>query len=209
VVKYATDISARMRSRVEATHASSQTLTNVQTVASAAEELNASIGEIAGSLSRSRREVDEMEGRAQRANKSTGELADAANSMTGIVQLIQGVGGQINLLALNATIEAARAGEAGRGFAVVAGEVKNLSNQVTNATARIAEDIKAMQSISGDVVGSLTAIGQSINAVREIVTGVASAVEEQSAVTREISMSMQTAAHGVADIDRNLQSLSL
>jgi methyl-accepting chemotaxis protein len=91
----------------------------------------------------------------------------------------------------------------------VAGEVKNLSNQVTNATARIAEDIKAMQSISGDVVGSLTAIGQSINAVREIVTGVASAVEEQSAVTREISMSMQTAAHGVADIDRNLQSLSL
>ena len=149
-----------------------------------------------------------MDGRAKTADHATGQLADAASSMNGIVQLIQGVGGQINLLALNATIEAARAGEAGRGFAVVAGEVKNLSNQVTSATARIAEDIKAMQSISGDVVGALTAIGQSIDAVRGFVTGLASAVEEQSAVTREISMSMQTAAHGVAAIDRNLQTLA-
>lgn len=208
VVKYATDVSARMRSQIEAAGASTQTLTNVQAVASAAEELNASISEIAGSLARSRKEVDEMDVRAQRADRSTGELASAASSMNGIVQLIQGVGGQINLLALNATIEAARAGEAGRGFAVVAGEVKNLSNQVTSATARIADDIKAMQAISGDVVTSLTAIGQSIEAVRGFVTGVASAVEEQSAVTREISMSMQTAAHGVADIDRNLQALA-
>jgi methyl-accepting chemotaxis protein len=208
VVKYATDITARMRSQIEAASASSQTLVNVQTVASAAEELNASIGEIASSLARSRQEVDEMDERAQKADRSTGQLADAATSMNGIVQLIQGVGGQINLLALNATIEAARAGEAGRGFAVVAGEVKNLSNQVTNATARIAEDIKTMQTVSGDVVASLTAIGQAIDVVRGFVTGVASAVEEQSAVTQEISMSMQTAAHGVAQIDRNLQALA-
>jgi methyl-accepting chemotaxis protein len=208
VVKFATDITARMRSQIDAARASGQTLTNVQTVASAAEELNASISEIASNLARSRQEVDDMDGRAKTADHATGQLADAANSMNGIVQLIQGVGGQINLLALNATIEAARAGEAGRGFAVVAGEVKNLSNQVTSATARIAEDIKAMQAISGDVVGALTAIGQSIDAVRGFVTGVASAVEEQSAVTREISMSMQTAANGVAAIDQNLQSLA-
>ncbi|RYY11830.1 MAG: PAS domain S-box protein [Alphaproteobacteria bacterium] len=109
---------------------------------------------------------------------------------------------------MRSQIEAARAGEAGRGFAVVAGEVKNLSNQVTNATARIAEDIKTMQTVSGDVVTSLTAIGQAIDVVRGFVTGVASAVEEQSAVTQEISMSMQTAAHGVAQIDRNLQALA-
>jgi methyl-accepting chemotaxis protein len=208
VVKYATDITTRMRSQIGAAGASSQTLVNVQTVAAAAEELNASIGEIASSLARSRHEVDEMDLRAQRAERSTGELAGAATSMNGIVQLIQGVGAQINLLALNATIEAARAGEAGRGFAVVAGEVKNLSNQVTNATARIAEDIKTMQAVSGDVVATLTAIGQSIDAVRGFVTGVSSAVEEQSAVTNKISMSMQTAAHGVADIDRSLQSLA-
>ncbi|MCJ2033590.1 PAS domain S-box protein [Methylobacterium sp. J-068] len=208
IVKYATDVSGRMRSQIEVGRTSTTMLTNVQTVASAAEELNASISEIAGSLARSRQEVDEMDSRAQRVDRSTMDLANAANSMNGIVQLIQGVGGQINLLALNATIEAARAGEAGRGFAVVAGEVKNLSNQVTSATARIAEDIKAMQSISVDVVGSLSAIGQSIVAVREIVTGVAAAIEEQSAVTGEISLSMQIAASGVAEIDRNIQALA-
>jgi methyl-accepting chemotaxis protein len=65
-----------------------------------------------------------------------------------------------------------------------------------------------MQAVSGDVVATLTAIGQSIDAVRGFVTGVSSAVEEQSAVTNKISMSMQTAAHGVADIDRSLQSLA-
>lgn len=165
VVKFASDITARMRSQMEAARASTQTLSNVQAVAAASEELNASIGEIAGSLARSRQEVDEMENRARKADRSTGALADAARSMTDIVQLIQGVGGQINLLALNATIAAARAGEAGRGFAVVAGEVKNLSNQVTSATGRIAEDIKAMQSVSGDVVAALAAIGQSLDAV--------------------------------------------
>ena len=208
MVKYAADITARMRSQMEAARASTQTLSNVQAAAAASEELNASIGEIAGSLARSRQKVDEMQNRARKADRSTGVLADAARSMTDIVPLIQGVGGQINLLALNATIEAARAGEAGRGFAVVAGKVKNLLNQVTSATGRIAEDIKAMQSVSGDVVAALAAIGQSLDAVRGFVTGVASAVEEQSTVTSEISTSMQTAARSVSEIDASLQALA-
>ena len=129
--------------------------------------------------------------------------------MNGIVQLIQGVGGQINLLALNATIEAARAGEAGRGFAVVAGEVKNLSNQVTK---RHRPHRRGHQGDAGDLRDVSAARRRSASPSTRsggfVVTGVASAVEEQSAVTQEISMSMQTAAHGVAEIDRNLQSLA-
>jgi methyl-accepting chemotaxis protein len=128
--------------------------------------------------------------------------------MNGVVQLIRGVGEQINLLALNATIEAARAGEAGRGFAVVAGEVKNLSSQVTTATGRIAQDIQTMQGISGDVATSLSAIAGSITSVRDFVTGIASAVEEQSAVTQEISTSMQSAARGVSSINHSLLALT-
>ena len=58
----------------------------------------------------------------------------AAQAMSGIIELIGNITGQINLLALNATIESARAGEAGRGFAVVASEVKNLANQAKQAT---------------------------------------------------------------------------
>ncbi|WP_244478028.1 methyl-accepting chemotaxis protein [Methylobacterium sp. Leaf86] len=207
VVKYATDISAKTAAQRAATDASSQTLMNVQTVASAAEELSASIGEIAQSLARSRFEVDAIHDQATIADRSTAKLKEAATSMNGVVQLIQGVGGQINLLALNATIEAARAGEAGRGFAVVAGEVKSLSNQVTQATGRIAQDIQAMQGISEEVVGALMSVVQAIGSVREMVTGVASAVEEQSAVTQEISSSMQTAAQGVGEINTSLQAL--
>ena len=65
--------------------------------------------------------------------------------MSGIVELIGNITGQINLLALNATIESARAGEAGRGFAVVASEVKNLANQAKHATDTISKEIEAAQ----------------------------------------------------------------
>jgi methyl-accepting chemotaxis protein len=208
VVKYATDITAKTAAQHAATGASGQTLMNVQTVASAAEELSASIGEIAQSLARSRGEVDAIHDQTIVADRSTAKLKDAAASMNGVVQLIQGVGQQINLLALNATIEAARAGEAGRGFAVVAGEVKNLSNQVTQATSRIAQDIHGMQGIAEEVVAALLSIVQALESVRETVTGVASAVEEQSAVTQEISSSMQTAAQGVSEINTSLQALT-
>lgn len=207
VVKYATDITARTAAQHAATSASGQTLMNVQTVASAAEELSASIGEIAQSLAHSRSEVEAIHDQANVAEDSTTKLKDAAASMNGVIRFIQGIGQQINLLALNATIEAARAGEGGRGFAVVAGEVKNLSNQVTQATERVAQDIQSMQGISEEVVGTLTSIVHAIGSVRQMVIGVASAVEEQSAVTQEISSSMQTAAHGVGEIDASLQAL--
>lgn len=207
VVKYATDITARMAAQISASSASGQTLSSVQNAAAAAEELSASLGEISQNLVHSRAEVDAIHERAQAADHSTVQLNAATASMTGVVQLIQGVGEQINLLALNATIEAARAGEARRGFAVVAGEVKSLSAQVTKATGRIAEDIHAMQGIAGDVVTSLGGIARSITSVREAVSGVTSAVEQQAAATREISASMQVASHGVSEIDRNLHAL--
>ena len=82
--------------------------------------------------------------------------------MSGIVELIGNITGQINLLALNATIESARAGEAGRGFAVVASEVKNLATQAKQATDTISKEIEQLNSISGDVAGSLTAIKSAI-----------------------------------------------
>ncbi len=82
----------------------------------------------------------------------------------------------------------ARAGEAGRGFAVVANEVKNLANQTTTATKQISDEIKAMQSVSSEVNASLSAITSSVVSVQEFVSGVAGAIEEQSAVTTEISI---------------------
>ena len=111
------------------------------------------------------------------------KLNDAAQAMSGIVELIGNITGQINLLALNATIELARAGEAGRGFAVVASEVKNLANQAKHATDTISKEIESLNGVAGDVAGSLTAIKSAIAGVNEFIASTAAAVEEQSIVT--------------------------
>jgi methyl-accepting chemotaxis protein len=134
------------------------------------------------------------------ANQQAQRLNTAAHAMSGIVQMIHEITGQINLLALNATIESARAGEAGRGFAVVAAEVKSLANQAKQATDKINGEIGSLNDIAGDVVGALSTIRSAIQHVSEYVTSTAAAVEEQSVVTKEMSFSMQRAAAEAASL---------
>lgn len=208
VVKYATDITEAVNARKEVSTYSEQTLMNVQTVASAAEELTSSIGEIARNTVRSKTAVDEIHEKTREADTSTTELQKAAQDMDNIVQLIETIAGQINLLALNATIESARAGDAGKGFAVVASEVKNLANQTTTATQRISTEIKAVQEVSRRVVEILNAISNTVGVVTESVSITASATEEQGAVTREISANMQTAAQGVENINYKIKKIA-
>jgi methyl-accepting chemotaxis protein len=204
VVKYATDITQNMRARNAAVEAARQTAESVQTVAAAAEEMSASVAEITQSMGKSKEAVDEIHAHTLTADKSTAQLLKAAESMDGVVQLITKIAEQINLLALNATIESARAGEAGKGFAIVANEVKNLASQTTAATARISDEIVAMQSVSTEVVQTLASISDTIGSVQSFVTGAAAAIEQQSMVTQEISHTMQSAATGVADISKSL-----
>jgi methyl-accepting chemotaxis protein len=137
------------------------------------------------------------------ADAQAQRLTEAALAMSGIVELINNITGQINLLALNATIESARAGEAGRGFAVVASEVKSLANQAKQATDKIGAEIGSLNGISGDVVTALASIKTAINNVSEYVTSTAAAIEEQSTVTNEMSTSMQRAAAEAAAMAAN------
>ncbi|TNE61894.1 MAG: methyl-accepting chemotaxis protein [Alphaproteobacteria bacterium] len=191
-----------------AASASSQAEAMVQSVAAAAEELHASSHEIASSVASARTAVDQTFTETQSAETSTAALSEAAEAMNRIVVLIDDIAAQINLLALNATIESARAGEAGKGFAVVASEVKNLANQVAHATNQISGEIARMQDVSSDVITRLGAINSAVENLQGSVTGIAGAVEEQSAVTQEISSSMQTAAGAVAEINSGLNDLS-
>lgn len=188
--------------------AASETSSNVQTVAASSEELSASISEISNSMARSQEATDAAVERTSSAGSATQRLSNAAKAVGGIVLLIQNIAGQINLLALNATIESARAGEAGKGFAVVAQEVKNLARQAANATEKIAQEIDAVQSVSNEVVSALNGITQAIEAVRHNVGITASAVEEQSAVTRDMSANMQNASVAVDTITRNITRIS-
>jgi methyl-accepting chemotaxis protein len=196
VVKYATDTTKQVLVRM----GNERVRGMMESVASGAEELNASVREISEAMTKSKETALGAVDRVSAADAQAQRLTDAAQAMSGIVEMINNITGQINLLALNATIESARAGEAGRGFAVVASEVKNLANQAKQATDKIGEEIASLNAISGDVAGALTAIKQAITAVSEYVTSTAAAVEEQSTVTNEMSTSMQRAAAEAAAI---------
>jgi len=190
VVKYATDTTAQVLVRM----GNERVRGMMESVAAGAEELNASVREISEAMTKSRETASTAVGRVEAADAQAKRLNEAAQAMSGIVELIGNITGQINLLALNATIESARAGEAGRGFAVVASEVKNLATQAKQATDKIGQEISNLNGISGDVVSALDSIRQAIPGVSEYVTATAAAVEEQSTVTGEMSSSMQRAA---------------
>ncbi|EHQ99508.1 methyl-accepting chemotaxis protein [Bradyrhizobium sp. WSM471] len=194
VVKYATDITAQAIGRKKAEAARGL----IDAVAAGSEEMSASIREISETMSKSRKTAGMATSRVEAADQQAERLNEAAQAMSGIVEMIGNITGQINMLALNATIESARAGEAGRGFAVVASEVKNLANQAKTATDTISREIASLNSIAGDVSGSLTAIKAAIESVNEFIASTAAAVEEQSIVTSDMASNMQRASAELA-----------
>jgi len=188
--------------------ASEQASTNVQTVASATEELSASIQEIGNRATESTRIVAAAVEQSRSTDRQVRGLAEAAQKIGDVVQLINAIAGQTNLLALNATIEAARAGEAGKGFAVVASEVKSLATQTAKATEDIAAQVRSIQGATQESVAAIQAITETIERVSEIATAIAGAVEEQGAATQEIARNVAQAAHGTGEVSANIVGVS-
>ena len=189
---------------VAAAAAAEETSANVGTVASATEELTASIQEIARQVTHSSEIAAGAVSEAERANTVMAGLAESAKSVGEIVALISSIASQTNLLALNATIEAARAGDAGKGFAVVASEVKSLATQTAKATEDIQSKVAEIQSMTGTAVTAIHAIGGTVSRMNEITASVAAAVEEQGAATRDIAGNVQQAAGGAQQVSRNV-----
>ncbi len=188
--------------------AAEETSVNVQTVSSGTEQLSSSILEIGRQVVSSAEIAGKAVNEAKRTDATMQSLADNANRISIVIDLIQNIASQTNLLALNATIEAARAGEAGRGFAVVAAEVKNLASQTAKATDEIRSQIANMQQVTTSAVGTIQNIGLTIGEINEITTAIAAAVEEQGAATREIARNIQHAAGGTSEVSSNIVGVS-
>ncbi len=188
--------------------AAEQVSANVNTVAASAEEMSASIHEIAASAHEAADVAAQAVQTASATNETVRQLGDSSAEIGEVIKVITSIAEQTNLLALNATIEAARAGDAGKGFAVVANEVKELAKETAAATEEIGQKIVAIQ---GDAQAAMTAIdtiSDVITRINDIQGTIASAVEQQTATTNEITRHVTEAAGGAGEIAANVTGVA-
>ncbi|MDO9309390.1 MAG: methyl-accepting chemotaxis protein [Deltaproteobacteria bacterium] len=176
------------------------------------------------------RGMERIAGRVRETAASVDALGSSSVQIGNIIGTIEDIADQTNLLALNAAIEAARAGEQGRGFAVVADEVRALAERTTRATKEIAAMIKGIQSETRTAVASMEegvqevakgsseavksgeALGNILSQINEVtaqINQIATAAEEQTATTREISNNVHMINEAVSGSARGVQELSL
>ncbi|WP_305785893.1 methyl-accepting chemotaxis protein [Symbioplanes lichenis] len=181
---------------------------SVQSVAAGSDQMGASIREIAQNANDAAQVASSAVGVAQSTNETVAKLGTSSAEIGDVVKVITAIAEQTNLLALNATIEAARAGEAGKGFAVVASEVKDLAQETAKATEDISRRVETIQADTSSAVEAIGEISQIIQRINDYQVTIASAVEEQTATTGEMSRSIGEAAGSSSTIAANINGVA-
>jgi hypothetical protein len=205
VVHDAGDSAARASSVQDEARTTAQDLS---AVSAAAEEMQASIGEITRQMQDSAAATVATARDAQTAQTTMSELSSAALRIGEVVKLINQIAGQTNLLALNATIEAARAGEAGKGFAVVASEVKNLASQTAHATTEISGQVEAIRKSVASAVAQMDSIVAAIQGLDRSAGTVSSAVSQQADATQEVVHNVSRASVRMSAVSDSSQTMA-
>ncbi|MDO5698078.1 MAG: methyl-accepting chemotaxis protein [Dermatophilus congolensis] len=206
--QFASSAAQTSQSASNASNAATEVSGNVDSVAAGTEEMNASIREIASAAARASEVAMEAVRSAEATSATVAELSESSIRIGEVMKSITSIAEQTNLLALNATIEAARAGEAGKGFAVVANEVKDLAQQSAGATEDISEKVLSIQGDAAATSQALAEITEVIARINETQSTIASAVEEQTATTNEMSRSVQDAASGARGIAETIRGVA-
>ncbi|PIQ25288.1 hypothetical protein COW36_19855 [bacterium (Candidatus Blackallbacteria) CG17_big_fil_post_rev_8_21_14_2_50_48_46] len=180
-----------------------------KSLASSIDQMGSGIKEVAEQTTASAGIVKKAKSLTQDATEHIQGLGNSSHEIGEIVKVIESVASQTKLLALNATIEAARAGEMGKGFAVVAAEVKELAKETAASVSSIQAKIEAIQSSTQTAIGFIEELFSIINNLEGISMTIASSVEEQAYVSREIGLHANDTAKDSTEITSKMEEVSL
>jgi methyl-accepting chemotaxis protein len=192
----------------ELTQATDEIARNASLAAEKADEVNTTTKATRNIVDTTTKTIDGLSEKIKHGAEVINSLKNDVQNIVSVLEVIRGIAEQTNLLALNAAIEAARAGEQGRGFAVVADEVRALASRTQESTTEIQGMIERLQQGSSQAVEvmdsgtlassaavekaqeafeSLDVILQGISVISDFSIQIATAVEQSSAVTREVN----------------------
>jgi methyl-accepting chemotaxis protein len=183
-----------------------------------------------GVVATASRSINELVGEVDQASRVIEQLAQETSKIGSVVEVIRSIAEQTNLLALNAAIEAARAGEQGRGFAVVADEVRSLAGRTQQSTleinnmlqrllAGVSEAVQVMTSSqehskrtvqeTAKIAHSLDGMVSAVDTINDMNLQIATAAEEQNAVSEEINRNLVAIQHIVEQLSQAAEESEL